>query len=536
MPTGCLALRQGLTVEVRGMARAITNLIGRLGAAAGGLLARLDMLALFPILALAGLALDLQSLVMFAAFALITLLVLRTIGAPRSGAGVAEAGPRGGLRLRSAQAGREAILAALDRVARVPDHDSACILVQVDGWDRLTDLWGAEMTEEVMQRCGDRMRSSLRDDDLVTRLADARFGVVLHPIRAARLGPRDAIARRLSDVIAEALVINGAAVRLTASAGHSELRREAANIAAATLSAAEAALAEASRHGPNAVRAYTPGLLRTRRARTDLARDVEAALEDGQIVPWFQPQIRSATGVISGFEALARWTHPDRGLLSPAEFLAAIDDAGKMGALGRHVLFHALSALKSWDEAGLRVPTVSVNVSAIELRDPTLADRIRSEIDRFDLQPGRLTVEILETVAASGEDDAILATLSALRSHGIGIDLDDFGIGQASLAAIRRFGVNRIKIDRSFVLGLDTDAEKQAMVAAILSMADHLGVETLAEGVETRAVEALLTRMGCGHLQGYLHARPMPVEQTLAWATRHNDGIARLPVLDRHAG
>jgi diguanylate cyclase (GGDEF)-like protein len=518
------------------MAQARSNLIGRLGAGAGHVLGRLDMLALFPLIAVVGVALDLASLVMISAFALPGLLALRAIGLTTSGARGADAGYGPLTRHRDGLPGREVLLAALDRVASVPGHDSACILLQIDGWDRLTDLWGAEAAEEMVTRCGDRLATALRHDDTVARLGDARFGVVLHPVKAARLGTREAITGRLCAIMSEAVAIHGTAVRLTACAGHSNLRRDGGEVAEATLTAAEAALAEAHRNGPNTHRAYAPGLLHQRRARADLASEVEDALSDGQIVAWFQPQVRTETGVISGFEALARWHHPDRGVLSPAEFLPAVDDAGKMDALGRHMLFHALSALKSWDAAGLRVPTVSVNFSAVELRNPALADHVKWEVDRFDLRPARLTVEILETVAASGEDDGIIATISALRSHGIGLDLDDFGIGQASLAAIRRFGVNRIKIDRSFILGLEEDPEQQAMVSAILSMAGHLGVETLAEGVETYAVRARLARMGCGHVQGYLLARPMPVEQTVSWATRHNQGLARLPVIDRHAG
>ncbi|NKX45370.1 putative bifunctional diguanylate cyclase/phosphodiesterase [Roseicyclus persicicus] len=518
------------------MAQAGPTLAVRMARATGQALSRVEVLALFPLMTLSAVWLGLGDVATVTVFLLPALLALRGLGLGAGGAALVGAGrggvpgPRGGL------AGRDALLAMLDRVAATPDHDTACILLQIDGWDGLTDRWGAEAAEDLALRCAERLATALRRDDVVARLGDSRFGVVLHPIPAARLGTREAITARLRAVLGEPVAIDGSAARLTVCAGHSALLRDAGPVPEATLAAAEAALAEAQRNGPNAVRAYAPGLLGQRRDRADLAAEVEDALAADEIRPWFQPQICTDTGVISGFEALARWHHPRRGVLAPADFLPAVEDAGRMDALGHRILVHALAALQAWDRAGLRVPSVSVNFSAGELRNPMLADQVAWELDRCELRPGRLTVEILETVAARGEDDAVIATLSALRAQGVNLDLDDFGIGQASLSAIRRFGVTRIKIDRSFVLGLDGDPEQRAMVAAILSMARHLGVETLAEGVETREVQALLAQMGCDHMQGFHIARPMPLDDTIAWATAHNERIAQPPVIGRRAG
>jgi diguanylate cyclase (GGDEF)-like protein len=518
------------------MAEARSNLVARMAAAVGEALGRLDVLALFPLIMLIAIWLGLANVMTVTAFVLPALLAFRALGMAMGGARTAETGFAALSRQRSGPVGREDFLTTLDQVAEVPDHDSACILLQIDDWDRLTDRWGTEAAEDMMLRCGERINTALRQGDLVARLGDARFGVVLHPVPILRLGTREAITARVRGVMSEPITIGGTAIRLTVSAGHTSLIRDAINVTDATLAAAEAALTEAHRNGPNAVRAYSPGLLHQRQAQADLAGAVETALERGEIRPWFQPQICTDSGVISGFEALARWHHPERGVLSPAEFLPAVDDAGRMDALGKTILFHALDALRLWDKAGLRVPSVSVNFSDGELRNPTLADHVKWEVDRFDLRPGRLTVEILETVAANSDDDSVIATIAALRTHGVNLDLDDFGIGQASLLAIRRFGVNRIKIDRSFILDLDQDPEQQAMVAAILSMARHLGVETLAEGVETQAVQSLLAQMGCDHVQGYHVARPMPVEETIAWATRYNGTLAQPTVIGRRAG
>jgi len=518
------------------MAEGRSNLVTRMAMGAGRLLSRIEMLALFPLVALTAIWLGLGDVVTVTAFALPALLALRTLGGAFGGAQMAGSGDGHRPRQRGGLVGRDCLLAMLEKVAQMPGQDSACIMIQIDDWDRLSGRWGSEAAEDVIIRCGDRICTALRQDDLVARLGDARFGVVLHPVASLRLGTRDAITARLRGVLGEPVSIGGAVIRLTASAGHTGLMREAGDVACATLEAAETALTEAQRNGPNAVRAYAPGLLQQRSAETDLVTAVAGALEGGEIRPWFQPQVCTDSGVISGFEALARWHHPDRGVLAPADFLAAVDEAGRMDVLGQTILFHALDAVRLWDRAGLRVPSVAVNFSAGELRNPALADHVKWDIDRFDLRPGRLTVEILETVAANSADDAVIATIAALRAHGVNLDLDDFGIGQASLSAIRRFGVSRIKIDRSFILDLDHDPEQQAMVAAILSMARHLGVETLAEGVETAEIMAMLAQMGCDHVQGYHIARPMPLDETIAWATRHNDTLARPPIIGRRAG
>lgn len=197
--------------------------------------------------------------------------------------------------------------------------------------------------------------------------------------------------------------------------------------------------------------------------------------------------------------------------------------------MGEVILYHALSALVRWDRAGLSVPTVAVNFSAQELRNPKLAEKLKWELDRFDLEPRRLSIEILENVVAETDNDVVVANIAALAKLGCGIDLDDFGTGHASITSIRRFTVRRIKIDRSFVTKLDEDREQQKMVAAILSMAERLGLETLAEGVETPGEHAMLAQLGCGDVQGFGIARPMPIDDTMEWIARHRIKLGTMP-------
>jgi len=200
------------------------------------------------------------------------------------------------------------------------------------------------------------------------------------------------------------------------------------------------------------------------------------------------------------------------------------------------MLYQSLTALKAWDSSDNHVPSVGVNFSFNELRNPLLVDKIRWELDRFDLSPDRLSVEILETVVTDAPDDVIAMNIHGLGALGCGIDLDDYGTGHASIASIRRFPVTRIKIDRSFVMKADRDPEQQKLVGALLTMAERLGLETLAEGVETVGEHALLAQLGCDHVQGFGIARPMPFDQTLDWIAAHTAKLQDAPRIGRESG
>lgn len=284
---------------------------------------------------------------------------------------------------------------------------------------------------------------------------------------------------------------------------------------AALWQATRLAAEEARRQGPGAIRAFRPDLLS--RAPASLPRaDLESALASGEFLPHFQPQICARTRTLTGVEALARWSHPTRGLLTPGAFLDDIRQTGLSPRLTDGILSQALAQMARWDAAGITVPAVSLNLDAQDLADPLLPDRIAAALDRHGLPAHRLTVEVLETVLADG-DAVTVRSIDRLARMGCGVDLDDFGTGQAAIGQLRRLTIRRIKIDRSFVAGLDHDASQRRVVSAILSMADRLGLDTLAEGVESPALAQMLAQMGCGHLQGWAIAKPMPGPEMGQW-------------------
>lgn len=265
-----------------------------------------------------------------------------------------------------------------------------------------------------------------------------------------------------------------------------------------------------------------------------LPATVADAVHSDQMVAYFQPQLCCHTGNIMGFEMLARWQHPVRGLLTPAAFMPKMTERDH-NSLTLSMLRQGLAALKRWDADGWNVPGIALNVSHCELVNPGFAASLLWELDRQDIPPRRLVLEVLETVGPVTSNGDVRANLSMLAKAGCRLDLDDFGTGYASLDAIRQFGVHRIKIDRSFVMGCDVDPAQQRMILAILALADRLNIATLAEGVETTGEHAFLAQMGCDQVQGYAIARPMPLAEATAFLVQHAQTDVSIPDMPRRS-
>ncbi|MEY8830273.1 putative bifunctional diguanylate cyclase/phosphodiesterase [Sedimentitalea sp. XS_ASV28] len=452
---------------------------------------------------------------------------------PRSGRARVPRDSVTGLMLRD---GFDATLEHVYKAAATPGLRSACFVLELDDHGKTVDRHGQAAADLLLQRSGTRLLSTLREGDTVARMGDSRFAVCLMPVRQLDLELCIQISGRLQSALEEPVSVDGLSVYLSCSIGFCLRSRAPGDTAQEWLTAASDALAEAKQISSSSIRAYSAETRKKSNLRSELRDAAASALENGRIQPWFQPQISTDTGRVTGFEALARWTHQTHGLIAPDTFLPILEEAGLMQRLGQVMLYQSLTALKAWDKAGLQVPCVAVNFATDELRNPRLVDSIRWELDRFDLAPERLSVEILETVVSDCPDDTVTRNIAGLASLGCRIDLDDFGTGQASIAAIRRFAVSRIKIDRSFVTKADRDPDQQRLVGAILSMAERLDMETLAEGVETVGEHALLAQLGCDHVQGFGIARPMPFEQTLEWAASHTAKLREAPRIGRDIG
>jgi diguanylate cyclase (GGDEF)-like protein len=422
--------------------------------------------------------------------------------------------------LAQGTANRTHILTHLDQVltaAPATGRSTVCLVLQIDAEANLVDLHGRAAQSEVLERCAERLCSTLRDGDIMARLEGGGFAVALAASRRVDIEMAVQLAGRLQAAISAPISLNAVRIYVSVSVGFCIGSRAPEQTGKALLDAAQVAADVARRHGAGSIRSFQPDMARHRADRDAMRDELATALDQGQIRAYFQPQISADAQTITGFEALARWIHPSRGLIPPSDFLPMIEDLGLSDRLGEVILTNALTALKSWDAAGHRIANVAVNFSKEELRDPKLAERLKWELDRHDLAADRLTIEILETVVAETDNDVVVRNVAILSKLGCGIDLDDFGTGHASITSIRRFAVRRLKIDRSFVTRVNEDRDQQKMVSAILSMAEQLGLDTLAEGVETPGEHAMLAQLGCGHVQGFGIARPMPFEETHGW-------------------
>ncbi|KIC15276.1 putative bifunctional diguanylate cyclase/phosphodiesterase [Leisingera sp. ANG-DT] len=410
---------------------------------------------------------------------------------------------------------------------------SAIFVLELDDYKELTDRHGQEAGDRIMQHCGAQIVSALRQNDIIARIGDSRFAVCLAPTLQLDLELCIQLAGRMQSATEEPVALDGTTLYMTSSLGFCQHNRAPGSTSAEWNNAAIAALSEAQSNGPGGIRAYSADMPGHASSRSSLRDEAAAALETGQIQAWFQPQICTDTGRVSGFEALARWLHPVQGLIPPSTFLPALEEAGLMDRLSQVMLYNALVAIRAWDEAGVKVPCVGVNFATQELRNPGLAGRVKWELERFGLPADRLCVEILETVMTDQPDDVVTRNILSLSEMGCPIDLDDFGTGHASISAVRRFNISRIKIDRSFVMKADQDPEQQKLISAILTMAERLELETLAEGVETAGEHALLAQLGCGHVQGFGIGRPMPFDQTLDWIAAHEAKLQDAPAIGR---
>ncbi len=431
---------------------------------------------------------------------------------------------------------RDRLIKSIDRsILRDDSPSKSCVVIEVDDFANARRNLGDDIADRMLFACAERMKTVLRSTDLLTYLGGARFGLCLDKTRRTDLEALIQLTSRIQAAFDTPLVTDNVQIHCTLSVGFALPSRVPEQTGEAVLAAAESALQEASLSGPGSIRAYSNEMKPRASTSEHSVKEILNALNGGQIVPWFQPQLSTDTGALSGFEALARWNHPEKGLIAPGAFLPALVQAGLSERLGEVILYHSLTALKDWDKLGLKVPAISVNFSADELRNPRLFEKVKWELDRFELNPERLTVEILETVVARSDDDVTSRNIASFSQLGCGVDLDDFGTGHASISSIRRFDVSRIKIDRSFVTHVDSDRDQQSMIAAILTMAERLGLEAIAEGVETHGEHAMLGQLGCTHVQGYSIAKPMPFDATVGWLQTLEEKVAASTIIPKRA-
>ena len=391
--------------------------------------------------------------------------------------------------------------------------DIAVLCLNLDHFKAVNDTLGHPVGDGLLFEVARRVFSTAGEGDTVVRLGGDEFGI----IQCSEAQPNGAknLAERVLSVIAEPFEINGNKLSIGVSIGiaiHGQEREDADGL----LKKADLALDRAKSDGRGTYRFFEADMDALMQARRVLEVDLREAVEVDQFEIYYQPLITTTTKQISGFEALVRWRHPTRGMVSPAEFIPAAEETGLIGRLGAIVLERACVEALHWPET----IKVAVNLSPLQFRNLHLAADVADVLRRSGLPATRLELEVTESVLLQ-DSDTIMAILHDIRELGVRISMDDFGTGYSSLSYLRRFPFDKIKIDQSFIRTLDDSTDCLAIVRAVLGLGRSLGMSVVAEGVETEEQYALLHREGCEQLQGYLFSKPQPPAAVGALITRY---------------
>jgi diguanylate cyclase (GGDEF)-like protein len=393
-----------------------------------------------------------------------------------------------------------------EAVARSRRGESCAVLfLDLDHFKAVSDTLGHPIGDLLLREVTERLQRELRDTDTVARLGGDEFAIVQSNIEQAEAVA--ALAVRLVQVLGEAYEIAGHRVMIGTSIGIALVPLDGED-PDQILKNADLALYRAKADGRNRHRFFEPAMDAIMQARRTLELDMRQALVAGEFAVFYQPLMNLKTRTVSGFEALARWHHPERGLISPAEFVPLAEEIGLIIPLGNWVLRQACFDVAAWPGG----PKIAVNLSPVQFGSRTLVEDIAAALEASGLEPGRLEIEITETVMLENTD-AVLVTLHRLKDLGVSIAMDDFGTGYSSLSYLRRFPFSKVKIDRSFIEGLGQGGDCDTIVAAVADLCQRLGMTTTAEGVETKEQLNLLSAGTCTEVQGYFFSQPRPAAE-----------------------
>ncbi len=418
------------------------------------------------------------------------------------------------------RSGLESMLRTAAMRAEMQGGRVALLFVGMDAFKHVSEAYaqgfGDRIVRHVARRLAEQAAGLPEPPHIVTqtlaRVGAEEFALMLEGrVDRAALSQ---VANRLLEALNGPLDNERRELTLVASIGVASFPEDGG--ATTLLARAETAMQAAKQAGGSTFMFFDARMQDDARERMELLRDLRRAVEDKQLELFFQPKIDARSGQVSAAEALLRWHHPTRGTVSPDVFVPIAERYGLMSAIGNWVIEDACRQARVWREAGLKM-RVAINLSVFQMRQDDLVERIQAALKRYGVNPSRLTCEITESVAM--EDTQVTQrTFERLGEAGIHLSIDDFGTGYSSLSYLRKLPASELKIDRSFVKDIDTSADARAIVDAVLKLAHAIGLNVVAEGVETERQRDLLLDLGCDELQGYLFARPMSARALLIWA------------------
>ncbi len=399
-------------------------------------------------------------------------------------------------------------------------QDGALLFVDLDDFKILNETLGHDQGDQLLRQMAQRLSRTVRDGDTVARHGGDEFVVMLQGLSSERevaALQAETVARKLQSALVEPYDLNGYAYGCTASIGVA-LFSDAQGSLETMLKLADMAMSSAKAEGRNILRFFNPDMQTRVQSMAALENDLREALVHHQFMLYYQPQVDD-TGRVRGMEALLRWQHPQRGLVSPAEFIPVAESSGLILPIGRWVLQTACEQLVRWSrQPGTAEWTLAVNVSARQFRQSDFANEVREVLQATGAPPQRLELELTESQLLD-DIDSVIGKMSLLQYEGVTFSLDDFGTGYSALAYLKRLPLSKLKIDQGFVRDLLTDPNDAAIVRTIVALGRSLDLRVIAEGVETEAQRGVLHQLGCTEYQGFLFSRPQPAAETEAqWA------------------
>ncbi len=414
--------------------------------------------------------------------------------------------------------------------ARLQGKTIAVVQVALDRFKKVNDTLGLHVGDALLREVARRLEPHVAVNDTATgpvsnahwgslsRIGGDEFAALLPDI--LRVDGISSVARRIMALMSKPFQLEGHEVFVTPSIGIAVFPND-GDDADTLLKHAGMAAGAAKKNGGNTYQYFAKDVNARSTERLSLENDLRRALANDELMLYYQPKVDVRSGRVRGVEGLLRWQHADHGLLPPVKFIPVAEETGLIIQLGDWVFHEACRQSKLWEDAGLGVMPVAINVSAQQFRQQgQLIRTLRDALALSGMEPRHLTAEVTESMIMEDAKQNI-ATLHEIKDMGVRLSVDDFGTGYSSLSYLKRFPLDELKIDRSFLIDLATDADDAAIVSAIIAMAHSLGLKVVAEGVETRMQLAFLNKKGCDQCQGYLFSKPVPAEELTALMTRH---------------
>jgi diguanylate cyclase (GGDEF)-like protein/PAS domain S-box-containing protein len=388
------------------------------------------------------------------------------------------------------------------------ERSFAVLFLDLDHFKNVNDSLGHHIGDLMLIEVANRLMTVIRKEDTVSRIGGDEFILLLQEIHADGAAH---LAQKVNDSISAPFILKESELSITPSIGIALYPMD-GDDPATLLQAADSAMYQAKDSGRNQFQFFTKALFESTNKRLEIDNALRGAINRQELSLHYQPQFNITSGKLIGCEALLRWTHPNLGSVSPAEFIPIAEDSGLILAIDRWVLHNAIKQMAVWKKQGMLNFTVSVNLSAAQFHHQDLVAMVQDALSEHKISAHYLELELTEGLMME-QVEAAISAIELLHQEGIQLSIDDFGTGYSSLSYLKRFKIDKLKIDQSFVRDIASDPDDAAIVSTIVALANSLGVKTIAEGVETKAQQRFLSEIGCHEMQGYLYSRPLPVTE-----------------------